>query len=131
MWQDKFELGIPEIDGQHKTLVSFVGQVKGLIRDAEDGIDCYDEIDTLLHELKDYTVYHFEAEEDLMEKNNYSDFDNHKAEHDAFIQKIQVFFESDIDYHQLTVLEELTEFLLDWVVAHILESDTKYVSVLA
>ncbi|PKM53302.1 MAG: hypothetical protein CVV00_12985 [Firmicutes bacterium HGW-Firmicutes-5] len=37
LWQDKFSLGIPVIDEQHKQLVDLVEEVKGLIHDAEDG----------------------------------------------------------------------------------------------
>lgn len=30
-----------------------------LIGEAIEGIDCYDEIDTVLRELESYTIYHF------------------------------------------------------------------------
>jgi hemerythrin len=130
LWQDKFELGIPLIDEQHKTLVGYIETTKELIQDAEDGIDCYDEIARVLGELESYTVEHFKEEEALMKKFNYQNLNQHAMEHANFVAKVHVFLETDIDENQIPVLEEMVVFLLDWLVGHILNSDKKYASIM-
>lgn len=130
LWQDKFDLGIPLIDEQHKALVGYIEMTKELIKDAEDGIDCYDEIATVLGELESYTVEHFNEEEALMKKYNYQLLNQHAMEHTNFVAKVHEFLESDIDENQLPVIEEMVVFLLDWLVEHILDSDMKYTSVM-
>lgn len=130
MWKEQFALGIDVIDEQHKKLVNYVTEARALIRDAEDGIDCYDEIEKVLLDLQDYTVEHFRDEEGLMTQYGYPGYDDHKIEHDQFVEKVQELLSSDIDFHQVEVLEEVVAFLLDWVVSHILDSDSKYVSVM-
>jgi len=130
MWKDSFNLGIPPMDIQHKKLVGMIETVKYLIIDAEDGIDCYDEIAQVLGELESYTIEHFHDEEALMALKGYTELESHREKHDDFVKKVHEFLKTDIDYNQIKVLEEVVQFLLDWVVEHILSEDKKYVAVM-
>lgn len=130
MWKDSFELGIPPMDIQHKKLVGMVVTAKDLISDAEAGVDCYDEISLVLKELESYTIEHFQDEEALLVLKGYTKLEAHKEKHDDFIARVHEFLDSDIDYNQLEVLEEVTQFLLDWVVEHIITEDRKYLAVM-
>ena len=126
LWQDRFSLGIPVIDEQHKQLVDLVEEVKGLIHDAEDGVDCYDDITYVLESLKDYTISHFAEEEAMMEAHGYNKLNAHRMEHAAFVAKVQDFLSKDIDFEQLSLLEDVVTFLLDWIIEHILVTDSQY-----
>lgn len=66
-WKQEFELGIPSIDEQHKRLLDIGNRINELLTNHDDTDDNYDEIHTVIQELKDYTVYHFKTEEDLFE----------------------------------------------------------------
>lgn len=130
LWNDKFLLGINEIDEQHRKLVDLVERTKELVIDAKDGIDCYDEIVSVLKELSDYTIYHFTYEEGLMENVNYDNIIAHKMEHKIFVKKISNFMSEDLEEDQPDKIEQLTYFLLDWLVKHILSTDSQYVQTL-
>ncbi|PKM93300.1 MAG: bacteriohemerythrin [Firmicutes bacterium HGW-Firmicutes-1] len=130
MWNDQFLLGIKEIDEQHKKLVGLVEQTKDLVYEAEDGVDCYDDLVIVLKELVDYTIYHFNFEENLMESVNYEGLIGHKMEHKIFVKKISQFMSDDLDENQLEKIEQITFFLLDWITKHILGTDSKYVHLL-
>ncbi len=130
LWNEKFAFGIKVIDEQHKRLYDLMDQTNALILDVEDGIDCYDEIEAVLHELESYTIYHFKDEERIMFKAGYEDFAEHKVEHDAFVAKIRETLTSDLDFQQEGVLRNLSEFLFEWVSNHILATDVKYVALL-
>lgn len=127
MWNDQFLLGIKEIDEQHRKLVDMVERTKNLVVDSKDGIDCYDEIVDVLKELSDYTIYHFTFEEGLMDNVHYDKIIGHKMEHKIFVKKISNFMSEDLEEDQPDKIEQLTFFLLDWLVKHILETDSQYV----
>lgn len=130
LWNDRFSLGIEAIDEQHKKLIDMIEETQGLIRDAEDGIDCYDEIVDILNALADYTVYHFEYEEQEMQKAGFEGLDIHVEQHEAFVDKVNEFIATDIDEDHLIMIEEVVSFLLGWVSEHILVTDALYMGVL-
>lgn len=126
MWQKMFELGIPAIDEQHKTLVGKVGQIKELIHEAEQGVDCYNEIEGLLYEMYAYAEQHFEDEEKYMVEMAYSGLEDHKKKHQEFRDEIADMMAVDFGNSQLETLDHLGNFLLDWVINHILTEDKQY-----
>jgi hemerythrin len=130
IWNAKFLLGVDTIDAQHKKLIDMIEETNDLIVDAKDGLDCYDDIKNLLDELQDYTVYHFNYEEELFKKVNYIELENHHLQHTQFVKKLYDFVEADIDEDQIGNLEKIMTFLLDWLSNHILITDKKYVDVL-
>lgn len=64
-WIDKYKTGIELIDKQHKELFRLFNRIYELYNN-EFIIDKYDQIITAIEELKSYTKYHFEAEEEYM-----------------------------------------------------------------
>jgi len=130
LWNERFAFGIAEVDDQHKRLYELIDQINALEEDVKEGIDCYDEVYAVLKELEDYTVYHFEEEEKLLERFGYEDLQAHQKEHDAFVLKVKETLTEDLDLKQEGVIQDLSEFLLEWVSNHILYTDAKYVSVL-
>ena len=60
-WQDKYALGVVEIDEQHRRLFEIAGEIEVLLND-EFITDKYDDIVAILGELKDYTIQHFKDE---------------------------------------------------------------------
>lgn len=126
LWNDRFSLGIKTIDEQHKKLFDLIERTQELIQDAEDGIDCYDEIVSVLNQLADYTVYHFEYEEKEMKQVGFEGLDLHIEQHQAFVEKVNEFLATDIDENHLAVIVEVVSFLLGWVSEHILVTDALY-----
>ncbi len=124
-WRDIYSTNIAEIDKQHKKLLEIGSQLSGLIR-SKDDVDHYDEIVELLDELKNYTIYHFKTEEELMEKYGYEGLDEHKKTHQAFIDKINEVGSADIDNNQKGISMEILVFIADWIEKHILKVDHMY-----
>lgn len=124
-WRDTYSCNIESIDIQHKKLFE-IGSRLYLILTMKDGLDHYDEIIEIVEELKEYTIYHFKCEEELMEKYNYEHLDVHKEEHEAFINKIIEIQSQDIDEKQSKISLEMIEFIANWIEGHILKTDFKY-----
>lgn len=121
-WKDEYRIGHPEIDHQHKQLLEIGGRILSLIKN-NLVIDKYDRITELVSELADYTVYHFNFEEQYMKEAGYRNLPGHKAEHDSFVEKINAIDLNELDENQDKYLMELLDFVLTWVRDHILEKD--------
>jgi hemerythrin len=124
-WKEEYCTGIDVIDKQHKQLLEIGARIFDLAN-AKDGYDRYDEILEVLYELKDYTVYHFGFEEELMVKHGYEHYEPHKFQHYFVIKKINKFQNEDIDSEQGETILKLAEFISDWISNHILVEDMKY-----
>lgn len=128
-WKPELNLGIKQIDEQHQKLLSLGNEAYDLAK-LNDGLDHYDDIMTLIHELYDYTEYHFKYEENLMKEYQYAAFPDHEKEHALFIKKITQISKKDIEDGQQTVIIEILDFISQWISSHILISDKKYVDIL-
>lgn len=126
LWKKEFELGINSIDEQHKKLLDIGNRINDLLIHHEEGDDNFSEIYTVIEELKEYTVYHFDTEEELFVKYKYPDYDKHKKEHDAFIEYIESVDLNHVDGNQKEFLKQLLEKIVQWVFKHIISTDFLY-----
>ncbi|RKD33921.1 bacteriohemerythrin [Thermohalobacter berrensis] len=124
-WKDKYSVNIKEVDKQHKKLFEIGNELYTLVS-LNDGIDRYDEIMKIIEELKDYAIYHFNYEEKLMKEYGYEEFNDHKQQHDAFVNKILDIEKQDIDGKQNIITMDILNFIADWIEKHIIKSDLKY-----
>lgn len=124
-WKDEFSVKVAEIDKQHMRLFEIGARINELAY-AKDEFDHYDEIIEVLHELVEYTEYHFKYEEELMERYQYEGFETQKFEHFFVIKKIQKILNEDIDKKQSETIMNLVTFISDWITNHILKEDMKY-----
>lgn len=122
IFSEKYMTGIPLIDGEHETLFEIIGDANDLVK-AELLHDKYDEIVGILEKLKNYTKEHFQDEEELMESINYPGIKAQKMAHKAFVAKLEEIDLEQVDQDQQGYLEELMEFLFNWLSNHILKSD--------
>lgn len=124
IFTDTYLTNIPIIDKEHKELFRIIGDVYRVMTD-ELALDKYDEIVRLLDELKEYTKFHFQDEELYMESIRYDGLEAQKRAHEAFVSRLEEMDLDHIDENQQETLEDLMEFLTEWLVNHILHSDKK------
>lgn len=124
-WKDEFSVNVASIDEQHKRLFEIGSELDDLMA-LNDEYDHYDEIIDILNKLKDYTIYHFDYEEELFEKYDYEESVSHHFEHHFFIKRLEKLCKKDIDSQQQEAIHEIYTFILDWISEHILKSDMKY-----
>lgn len=121
---EEYLTGIELIDKEHETLFQIVDRANQLIKsfDVSTG---YDKIMEILEELRDYTKEHFSDEEEYMESIHYEGLSAQKRAHEAFIDKLENISLSDVEDNPEEYLQELLEFLLGWLINHILYVDKK------
>jgi hemerythrin len=126
VWKKEFELGIPVIDAQHRQLLAIGNRLQGLLEAHREEYDSYDAILSVLAELKDYTIYHFHAEESLFRQYKYPDYELHKKEHDDFIAYLNSVDLNTIDEDQTQFMKDLLNKVIQWVFKHIISTDFLY-----
>lgn len=121
---EEYLTGIELIDKEHETLFQIVDRANQLIKsfDVSTG---YDKIMEILEELRDYTKEHFSDEEEYMESIHYEGLSAQKRAHEAFIDKLENISLNDVEDNPEEYLQELLEFLLGWLINHILYVDKK------
>ncbi len=120
--KEEYYTGIPQIDEEHKKLFEIAESAYELRRN-EFIPDKYDNIRDILMELRDYTKEHFKHEEEYMESINYKKMFSQKTQHQAFIDKLDEIDLDDIDENSDQMIDDILEFLTNWLVEHILHTD--------
>ena len=120
IWSDSFILNIPVIDEQHKKFFELFESVSEGYENKEP-----EELDKLLGELENYLEYHFQEEEKLMKENGYEDYENHKKQHDFFINRIEE-MRNEYDYMNPMLFDKIRTFIKKWFISHILKKDFNY-----
>ncbi|HYW47728.1 MAG TPA: bacteriohemerythrin [Bryobacteraceae bacterium] len=125
-WKDEYSVNIVSIDAQHRVLFQIAGELHAAMAAGQGKAACA----KVLNRLVQYTASHFSHEERLMRERHYSDFDAHKAQHDALTKQV-LQFEADYNNGQVMLTVQLMQFLQGWLTNHIRNTDTKYVPYLA
>ena len=124
--KEEYKIGVELIDDQHKKLFELADKAYMLLKD-EFSLDKYDKIIQILAELKDYTIFHFKSEEEYMESIKYKRLFTQKIEHAKFIKALEDINYKDIDEKQDESLVKILNFLNNWLIQHILETDKRIV----
>ncbi len=121
-WDESFMVGIAEIDRQHKLLVDIVNELY-----YEAGNNCSHEmLGRILNGLVEYTKTHFAYEEGLLAMHGYPDLGPHQLKHKKLVARVME-FQGRVTANDESVLEELLQFLKNWLANHIQGTDKKYV----
>lgn len=121
---DEYRTGISFIDEEHQELFRITEKANNFLRN-EFTYDVYDGILDILQELKEYTQKHFKDEEDYMERIHYDGLAAQRRAHESFIDKIASVDMDSVEGDPKVYLESLIEFLLGWLINHILYTDKK------
>lgn len=119
-WNDTYLLGIPMIDNQHKKFFVILDNLVTLNQKQEKS-----EIHTVINELQNYVIYHFQTEEDLMVKSHSPNIDLHIMEHELFRKKVEEFHHSYYN-NNAELLNEMISFMRKWLIIHISGTDAEY-----
>jgi hemerythrin-like metal-binding protein len=118
-WSSLFETGLTDVDAQHQRLVALVND----LADSLDGGEP-EHIDATLTTLAEYTVYHFQCEEDLMDAAGVDQehAQRHRETHRQFVQQVTDWMAQRHSAGQIS-LPQLLDYLANWLVFHILGDD--------
>lgn len=119
-----YHTGIEFIDEEHAKLFEIANRAYDLLKN-QFVMDKYDAIVAVLEELRDYTKYHFNHEEEYMKSINYPKRFSQLHQHTQFINKLNSYNLKEIDVNQQEGLLEILDFLAMWLQGHIKGMDKK------
>jgi len=126
-WNDElYNVGIEEIDSQHKILVGIINEIYREIDKSQEDESNRLLVLSLLDKLGDYTQYHFSSEEKYFSRLSKNDCELHRLQHKHFIEQISDMVQ-DFKMGELC-LSELLYFLTDWLISHIQIEDKKFIA---
>ena len=121
-WNERFNIGVEEVDKAHRRLFSVVRKLMELSEDEKRGRWVYEEA---IKYFKSYTVKHFAQEEEYMRSIHYSGYEVHKRLHDVMRDKTIPALEKDLvesDYSR-EAMQHFVGISLGWLTGHILIED--------
>ncbi len=124
-WNDKFSVGIDEIDKQHQRLFTIGKEVDDLLKYSNLS-NKYVAIMEKVNELMEYTQYHFDYEEKMLEAKDYPDIGEQKEQHMKFIHYLVGIEITKNTDQQEVQLREILLFISKWIVDHITSLDKAY-----
>ena len=121
-WEEKYSVGVEEINNQHKNLFKIINS----LLDAIENNSAENNLGTIINGLIDYKIFHVATEEKYFKKFNYDGTEAHVARHKQFNDKLN---EIKAKYSSYTIefAYELIDFLEDWLINHLMTMDQKYV----
>lgn len=119
-WNESFEIGIADVDRQHRRLVDLINELAASIMDGA----LLPDVQTLFGQLMEYAAEHFRDEELLLSACCLTEDDKQKHinAHRGFVKKAKEIMHRP-DLLHADAAEHVLEFLTTWLVSHILGSD--------
>ena len=139
-WSDELRIGVELFDKQHKKWIELAAEVKKIMGEGEEELASITEaiareekqkklLDEAFTEFLLYSRKHLREEEKQMKKYNFPGYEKHRKEHNKYrnlIQKIRRTYKKD----QNKGTEKLIQFLEEWLLKHIKQTDKKYANYL-
>ena len=119
-WRPDFNLGISEIDKQHRKIVELINTLSQAFANKT----ARQKLGDIFEELLAYADYHFQAEEALFQSSNFPFSEEHIALHRKFVAKVQDLRQKHQEDKPVTF--RVLGFLKDWLTNHILDADREY-----
>ena len=105
-WPPEISVAVPLIDDQHKQLIAIAN---GLIKAVDRGLNSR-VIKNVIRRLREYTVFHFNSEEKLMEEVLYPKRGEHANEHRRLKEQVKQ-YQRTIYYKENPSPEAVTNFI--------------------
>jgi len=120
-WSKEYELGIPQMDEQHKMWLKYLNTFYENLSSET----MQDNLKKLLYQVLDYTEYHFKQEEQFLSQLGYPALSEQKELHKGIQNTLQQYYSKCLE-GRLIISSSVTSEMKKWLNEHILVEDRKY-----
>jgi hemerythrin-like metal-binding protein len=120
-WDESFSVKNAAMDKQHQHLVDLINK----LHDAMGQGKAKETLPEVFNSLVKYTQSHFADEEALMQKNNYPGLVSHQRQHADLITQVSE-LQRQFQAGDFGASMKTRDFLKQWLMEHIKETDQKY-----
>lgn len=121
IWGAMFEVGVKDIDAQHRRLFDMANQLADAVRVGKG----HEIIGEVLTDLVRYTQTHFSFEEQLMSQHGYPAAAEHRQKHQDLVQQVGE-FKRRFQAGDVHVVDEALQFFTEWLSSHIMNIDKAF-----
>lgn len=119
------EIGIPQIDAEHKYLFSLMNQLMEVLHGDAAPETGGKTLESYVEMLIDYGRTHFAHEEAYLEETDDVELSLQKRDHAGFLRRMEALDLTDLSNEEKRrMLEDTLSYLTKWLYNHILSSDT-------
>lgn len=122
VWKDDYALRVDAMDDEHKVLIDKINHFAGALEKSKGQKSSA--VVSSFGDLAQYAVKHFADEEAFMESIGYEELPGHKQIHKRLLTAVGN-YQARVEAGDFDA-GELTAFLNDWLLTHILNVDMKY-----
>jgi len=119
-WKSEYSVGIEAVDLEHREMIELINELYDEMSDKKNP----ESIEHFLGDIHATISAHFALEERVMQRSNYSEYEDHKDDHEELLDQIRDLmdsFDSDPD----SGLSLLQERLSDWFGSHFSTFDAR------
>lgn len=120
-WKESFNIGMEELDLQHRTFLEYLNECYTLAYRNHGGVDS-----DMIAKLRQYATMHFHREEELLRFVSYEDMERQEEQHRYFEKQILA-LEAELTAAKPRNVESVFVFLREWFLKHILVEDKRFV----
>ncbi len=124
-WKDEYTVNIKVIDEQHQKFLSIINELKVVINEGS----CKENVSGIFFQIAYLIDHYFIQEEIYFNDLKYPNFEQHKIEHNSFIDRI-IKFQKDLENNKPDLCLEIYHYLEEWFDEHILKYDKEAVEYL-
>jgi hemerythrin len=121
LWCETFSINVSQMDEQHKRLIYIANRAMEHLYNYATLPETAKAFDALI----EYTVYHFDEEEKLLELYHYPQLENQHKSHELLVKQV-VEYKEQILKGYVPNKAEFLDFIQGWIVRHVLDDDRQY-----
>ena len=120
-WRGEFEIGIAEVDHEHRELVELINALHRAIDAQADQAT----VEAFLGEVLTQISAHFALEETAMRRRAYAAYGEHKADHEALLDELRDIMDAHRAGRVADYAGDLRRTVQDWFVRHFKTHDAR------
>ena len=121
-WKKDYSVGVAIFDDEHKKLIAIINQLHEVFAAGVDKLALQQISDSLV----EYTLMHFRHEEMYFDDWAYPAASEHIAVHAELRRQVFAYRKQILEKKSEDLAQEMTLFLRDWLLHHIMVEDRKY-----
>ena len=118
-WRDEFNVGVPDVDAEHRELVELINALPGALER-----DSTNTVVEMMGEIYARISGHFALEERLMRQSRYDRYAEHTTDHEALLDELRDLMD-DFEAGEWIDLEAFANRVGEWFAGHFRTHDAR------
>jgi hemerythrin len=119
-WKPEYSIGVQSMDDEHREMIELINATYGKLTSGHDAA----QVEEYLGEILSTISMHFALEERMMRKAGYGEYQAHKDDHEALLDRLRDLMDDYFDDPKVGA-HKLEQSLSDWFAGHFSSFDAR------